>query len=115
MNPPAPNSVPRASTDDMDLAGTFVPKGSTLTAEIFVMHHDPSLWKDPEAFIPERFAPGGENESKAGQGLSWTPFGSGSRQCIGKAGSWTWMLTINTSYSFIEKNFCNFVQCRYEL
>ncbi|KAG2187289.1 hypothetical protein INT44_004974 [Umbelopsis vinacea] len=83
MEPPAQNTVPRASTEDIDLAGTFVPKGSTLSAEIFVMHHDPSLWKDPETFIPERFAPGGESELKAGQGLSWTPFGSGSRQCIG--------------------------------
>ena len=69
----------------MVLAGTVIPKGTNLTADIFVMHHDPAIWKNPEEFIPERFAPGGESESKAGAGLSWVPFGNGSRQCIGKS------------------------------
>ncbi|KAI8575217.1 hypothetical protein K450DRAFT_262785 [Umbelopsis ramanniana AG] len=83
MSGPAQNTLPRQSNRDTELAGTFIPKGASLIADIFVMHHDPSVWKDPEAFFPERFAPGGESESKAGQGLSWAPFGSGSRQCIG--------------------------------
>ncbi|KAG2187290.1 hypothetical protein INT44_004975 [Umbelopsis vinacea] len=83
MDGPAQNTIPRQSSRDTELAGTFIPNGTSLIADMFVMHHDPSVWKDPEAFVPERFAPGGESESKAGQGLSWAPFGSGSRQCIG--------------------------------
>jgi cytochrome P450 len=86
MDGPAQNTLPRQSSRDTELAGTFIPKGASLIADMFVMHHDPAVWKDPEAFIPERFGPGGESESKAGQGLSWAPFGSGSRQCIGKSG-----------------------------
>ncbi|CAO3681680.1 unnamed protein product [Umbelopsis ramanniana] len=86
MDGPAQNTLPRQSSRDTELAGTFIPKGTSVIADMFVMHHDPSVWKDPEAFAPERFAPGSESEAKAGQGLSWAPFGSGSRQCIGKSG-----------------------------
>ncbi|CAO3681708.1 unnamed protein product [Umbelopsis ramanniana] len=83
MHPPAQNSGPRECVEDIELAGTMIPKGTILHADIFVMHHSPAVWKDPEAFLPERFASGGENESKAGTGLSWVPFGNGSRQCLG--------------------------------
>jgi cytochrome P450 len=55
-----------------------------LTAEIYALHHNPAVWKDPETFDPERFGPGGEIESKAGTGLPWLPFANGPRQCIGK-------------------------------
>jgi cytochrome P450 len=52
-------------------------------AEIFLAHHNPAVWKDPEQFRPERFAAGGENEENAKNGLAWAPFGNGARQCIG--------------------------------
>ncbi|KAI8575219.1 hypothetical protein K450DRAFT_262806 [Umbelopsis ramanniana AG] len=83
LEPPAQNTTLRLNKEDFELAGTFIPKGSSVSADIYVMHHNPSIWKDPEAFIPERFAPGGESESKAGNGLFWVPFGNGARQCIG--------------------------------
>jgi cytochrome P450 len=84
MCPPAVGTSPRRSNKDMDLAGTLIPEGTPLNADIYAMHHDPNIWKDPETFIPERFASGGESESKAGRGLAWAPFGNGARQCIGK-------------------------------
>jgi cytochrome P450 len=84
MSPPAQNSSPRECAEDIELAGSFVPKGTVLNADIFVMHHNPVIWKDAETFYPERFASGGESESKAGTGLAWVPFGNGPRQCIGK-------------------------------
>jgi cytochrome P450 len=83
MHPPAQSSIPRECVEDIELAGTMIPKGTILHADIFVMHHSPAVWEDPEAFLPERFAPGGESESKAGTGLPWVPFGNGSRQCLG--------------------------------
>lgn len=86
MEGSAQNTLPRQSSRDIELAGTFIPKGTSVIADMFVRHHDPSVWKDPEAFAPERFAPGSESEAKDGQGLPWAPFGSGSRQCIGKSG-----------------------------
>ncbi|KAH8555197.1 cytochrome P450 [Umbelopsis sp. PMI_123] len=81
--PPAPNTSPRKNNEDVELAGTFIPKGSSMTAEIYALHHNPAVWNDPETFRPERFGPGGENELKAGTGLPWLPFANGPRQCIG--------------------------------
>ncbi|KAH8555194.1 cytochrome P450 [Umbelopsis sp. PMI_123] len=83
MDGPAQNTSPRECTQDTELAGTLIPKGTIVTADMFVMQTNPAIWNDPESFSPERFASGGENESKAGTGLAWAPFGNGSRQCIG--------------------------------
>jgi cytochrome P450 len=84
MDGPAQNSTLRECTEDTELAGTLIPKGTRVTADMFVMQTNPAIWNDPQSFIPERFASGGENESKAGTGLAWVPFGNGPRQCIGK-------------------------------
>ncbi|KAI8577683.1 hypothetical protein K450DRAFT_282458 [Umbelopsis ramanniana AG] len=83
LNPPVQNSTLRVVQEDTHLEGTFIPKGSTLSADIYMMHHNPKLWKDTEKFTPERFEVGGENDSKRGIGLAWVPFGNGARQCIG--------------------------------
>ncbi|CAO3681672.1 unnamed protein product [Umbelopsis ramanniana] len=83
LNPPAQQSTLRENKEDYELAGTLIPKGSSILADIYSTHHNPSVWNDPERFIPERFAPEGESESKAGSGLAWVPFGNGARQCIG--------------------------------
>ena len=46
--------------------------------DIYQLHHNPTVWNNPEKFDPERFAPGGEAEHN---GLGWMPFSQGSRQC----------------------------------
>jgi cytochrome P450/NADPH-cytochrome P450 reductase len=46
-----------------------------------VLHRDRSVWDDPDAFRPERFAP--ENAAKLPP-HAWKPFGSGQRACIGR-------------------------------
>jgi cytochrome P450 len=81
--PPAQSSQIRRAQEDTELAGTVIPKDVHIQADIFVAHHNPAVWKDSEQFRPERFAPGGENEENAKNGLAWTPFGNGARQCIG--------------------------------
>jgi cytochrome P450 len=82
INGPAPNVIPRIATEDTDLSGTFIPKGSLLTVDIFNMHHSERYWKNPKEFDPDRFADG-ETAREAGEGLVWLPFGNGARQCIG--------------------------------
>ncbi|KAJ2954985.1 hypothetical protein NQZ79_g8924 [Umbelopsis isabellina] len=81
--PPVQNAGPRLPKEDIDLAGTVMPKGVRVQADIFLAHHNPAVWKDAEEFRPERFAPGGEYEENTKIGLAWAPFGSGARQCIG--------------------------------
>ena len=46
-----------------------------------MLHRDPNVWDDPEAFRPERFAP--ENAEKLPPN-AWKPFGNGARACIGR-------------------------------
>lgn len=83
MCPPVQSSQLRVAEEDTELDGTVIPKGTRLQADIFLAQHNPAMWKDPEVFRPERFAPGGENEDNAKKGLAWSPFGNGARQCIG--------------------------------
>jgi cytochrome P450 / NADPH-cytochrome P450 reductase len=45
------------------------------------LHRDPSVWDEPEAFRPERFAP---DAFAALPPNSWKPFGNGRRACIGR-------------------------------
>ncbi len=43
-----------------------------------LVHHHPELYSSPAAFVPERFV-GGSAPGPA----TWTPFGGGTRRCLG--------------------------------
>ncbi|KAI8883865.1 cytochrome P450 [Backusella circina FSU 941] len=83
MSSPGPQISPRIATEDTELGGVFIPKGSKVIVNIYDLHHSEKLWKDPFVFNPERFAEGGEAARAAGEGVSWAPFTSGGRQCVG--------------------------------
>ncbi|XP_049694594.2 cytochrome P450 6B5 [Helicoverpa armigera] len=55
-----------------------VEKGSKLFTPIYAMHHDPTLYPDPEVFDPERFS----KDRKPNDDI-YMPFGMGNRTCIG--------------------------------
>ena len=42
-----------ASDDHVD--GMHLPKDSTVILNVWALHHDENRWKNPEAFIPERY------------------------------------------------------------
>ncbi|RAJ18216.1 cytochrome P450 [Olleya aquimaris] len=52
--------------------------GCNLLFSVYEMHRHPKLWKQPEHFLPERFADGGRQYS-----AQYFPFGAGPRKCIG--------------------------------
>lgn len=81
LYPPAP-VMTRLSTEDLDFAGTHVPKGSLIVIPIFVLHRHRRLWDDPDRFDPDRFLP--ENEAKYPR-TQFMPFGYGPRICIGSS------------------------------
>ena len=56
----------------------ILPKGSNLLFSVYEIHRHPDFWKDPEAFIPERFLEENIKFSK-----NYFPFGAGPRMCIG--------------------------------
>ncbi|KAG2236257.1 cytochrome P450 [Thamnidium elegans] len=71
----------RIASEDFDLDGFFLPKGTKVSVDISALHLSEKNWKDPELFLPERFEDGGEHDDHSG--FSWVPFSNGSRQCLG--------------------------------
>jgi cytochrome P450 len=60
----------RKTVEDFDMNGTFIPKNTSVIVETNALHHNPDVWKNPEHFDPERFAPGGEHETSH-EGMAW--------------------------------------------
>ncbi|KAH9477961.1 Cytochrome P450 monooxygenase 208 [Psilocybe cubensis] len=53
--PPGSVGFPHSSTEDDFYGGYFIPKGSTLMANIWAMTHDETRYENPLSFNPERF------------------------------------------------------------
>lgn len=78
-----PLSVPHKATVDTILQGHFIPQGSTVIINIWALHRDPSLWKDPYCFCPDRFIDE-EGRFVFPDGGCFLPFGAGPRACMGE-------------------------------
>lgn len=72
--------VSREATEDLELNGYTIPKGSIVGVYIYGAHHNPNYWQNPEEFDPERFS--AENEGNTHK-FAYLPFGGGPRVCIG--------------------------------
>ena len=72
----------REAVEDVEVGGYTLPRGSWLVISPYVLHRDPDLFTDPEAFDPERFAPGRVDEIPS---YAYLPFGGGPRICIGNS------------------------------
>ncbi len=66
---------------DVTLGGERLAKGSVVVFSRYSLHRHPGFWKSPEAFDPERFRPGAEENKR--QTYAYVPFGGGPRICIG--------------------------------
>jgi cytochrome P450 len=69
----------RITQQETTILGWTVPAKTRLWAPLPVLHRDPTLWDEPEAWRPERFLDGSPVP------YSWLPFGGGVRRCIGAA------------------------------
>lgn len=61
--------------------GFTIPKGTQVIPLIHAVHMDPTLWKDPEMFNPDRFL--SEDGKKIVKPDFFIPFGVGRRVCLG--------------------------------
>jgi cytochrome P450 len=72
----------RQAIDGDEILGHHIPAGSFVTLSPYVLHRHPDYWDEPDAFDPERFAPG---RSTGRPRFAYFPFGGGPRQCIGQS------------------------------
>ncbi|BDA83447.1 cytochrome P450 [Aureimonas sp. SA4125] len=81
LYPPAP-IITRTAIREFVVGDQAIAKGTVVYVPIHAVHHHSTLWDNPEAFDPDRFAP---EASKARHRYAYMPFGAGPRVCIGNA------------------------------
>jgi cytochrome P450 len=67
----------RTLTAPVDILGHTIPAGAVLVVSITAIHHDPTLYPEPDQFIPERFIERSYSSSE------FLPFGGAHRRCVG--------------------------------
>lgn len=98
LRPSIPQIILREVMKPIEIGGVRFEPGMHLWASAYLMHRDPALYSDAEAFRPERFL-----DTKPGT-YTWIPFGGGRIRCLG------------ASIALIEmKNVFREVLAKYEL
>ncbi|XP_054785391.1 cytochrome P450 CYP82J17-like [Prosopis cineraria] len=85
LYPPAPLLVPHEATQNCYICGYYVPKGTRVFANIWKLHRDPTIWSQPERFMPERFITEKGDIDHEGHHFQYLPFGLGRRACPGSS------------------------------
>ncbi|CAN4127552.1 unnamed protein product [Withania somnifera] len=83
IHPVLPLLVPHCPSETGTVGGYTVPKGSRVFINVWAIQRDPSIWKNPTEFHPERFLDNTWDYS--GNDFNYFPFGSGRRMCAGIA------------------------------
>jgi cytochrome P450 len=74
---PVVPGISRKLTRSWSISGYELPAGTRVSPNIWLTHHNPDVFPEPERFRPERFL---ENPADT---YSWIPFGGGIRRCLG--------------------------------
>jgi cytochrome P450 family 135 len=74
---PVISIVLRRLTEPVEIGGYELPAGISVAPSIYLVHRNPEIYPDPQAFKPERFL-----ENPPGT-YTWIPFGGGVRRCLG--------------------------------
>jgi len=75
--PVLPNAAPRLVAKPIEVGEWAYPVGCCLVPNGYLIHHDPEIYPEPNAFRPERFL-----DEPPGT-YTWIPFGGGRRRCLG--------------------------------
>jgi cytochrome P450 len=71
--------VARTTVEPLELLGHTLPPGIGIGVAISAIHQDPSIYPDPERFMPERFI------DRVYGPFEFLPFGGSHRRCLGAA------------------------------
>ncbi|KAF8549790.1 cytochrome P450 [Imleria badia] len=84
-------SLARKALKDFTFSdGTFIPKGTSIAAATLPLHHDKTVYENPDVFEPFRFAHMCEEDGKgpkqqfASTSIEYLPFGHGRYACPGR-------------------------------
>jgi cytochrome P450 len=70
-------AIPRMVARPIEIGGWAYPPQAHLLGCIYLMHHDPAIYPQPQEFRPERFLATAPSVS------SWLPWGGGRKRCPG--------------------------------
>jgi cytochrome P450 len=70
-------AIPRVVIEPIEIGGWTYRPPVQLLGCIYLMHHDPDLYPDPQVFRPERFM------GAQAQAPTWLPWGGGRKRCPG--------------------------------
>ncbi|XP_058793775.1 cytochrome P450 4C1-like [Phymastichus coffea] len=91
---PSVPSISRYVDTETVLDGYIIPKGTTLSVNIYMLHHNPEVWENPEKFDPDRFLPENIHSKKW---YAHVPFSAGPRNCIGQKFAYLELKTVLTA------------------
>ncbi|KAK8484472.1 hypothetical protein V6N13_073481 [Hibiscus sabdariffa] len=83
LHPALPLLIPHYSSELCNVGGYVIPTGSRVFINVWAIHRDPSIWKNPLEFNPDRFL--NSHWDFSGNEFSYFPFGSSRRICVGIA------------------------------
>ena len=89
LHSPLPLLIPRELNQDTKVLGYDVASGTRVMINVWAIARDPSLWKNPEEFCPERFLE--LSIDIRGLHFELTPFGAGRRGSLVTCSQGRWM------------------------
>ncbi|KAJ8474077.1 hypothetical protein ONZ51_g7462 [Trametes cubensis] len=78
-----PQGIPHRTIEDDELNGYFIPRGTTVMANVWAFLHDPQAYENPFDFFPERFIRDGGIDPNVRDPTDFM-FGFGRRICPGR-------------------------------
>ncbi|XP_058069880.1 geraniol 8-hydroxylase-like [Magnolia sinica] len=81
LHPPVPLLIPHRAETGVEICGCTIPRHTQVFVNVWAIGRDPSIWRDPTSFKPERFV--GSEIDLRGRDFELMPFGAGRRICPG--------------------------------